>query len=188
MTLACTCGTQMMVGPDQLGKLVQCSRCCSLVAVPRTEEEGFRQSVQRPSAPPATSRRPRFEPPPVPVAARRSEGQPWEIWGILAIGAFFILTNVLATVEGSFFNVGPVVFGIILLRGIWQRAGWAWGWELFANIVGLIGHLVIWAHPSILPAEEQIAGEFLVLCAVANLAALGMLISVRARGAFAPAA
>jgi hypothetical protein len=182
MTLACACGSQLEVGPRQLGKLVQCFRCAALIPAPRTAEEGFDSALQRP-AEWSVNRRPRFETPPPPARAAEITKVAWELWVVLAVLALFIVANTISALDGTggVIAIGAVIFGLILGKGLWDQAAWAWWWSLVANILGALLHLWALSKPAILPAHLQPNDLVMVMLVSANVLAISMLISCRVR-------
>ena len=184
MNLGCQCGTKLAVRPEQYGKLVKCPKCSSLLTAPREEDDGLRILDVEP-APAAVLRRPRFEAPPAP--ARVSAGVPWEIWTLLAILALNLIGNVLTLAggQGGAFSFIGIVTGLIIAKGLWDRAGWAWWWCMIGSIVAALASFWLLSDPKIIPAQARPEPTLVLIGLAGNIVAIVALLTCRCRGAYA---
>lgn len=183
MMLGCQCGTKLAVRPEQYGKLVKCPKCSALVTAPREEADGLRILEVEP-APAAAIRRPRFE---APARVHAAPAVPWEIWTLLAILVLNMIGNVLTLAggQGGAFSFIGIVTGIIIAKGLWDRAAWAWWWCMLGSVVSALLSFWVLSEPKIIPAHA-LPDPTLVLIGLAGcIVSVVALLTCRFRGAYA---
>ncbi len=166
MIVICGCGAKLFARADQAGKCVRCGKCQEIVPVPDN-------AVEIDSTGAGAIRAPLQAAAPV----------PWEVYTVLALLTLNLIGNIVSVAQGGGAFACAVVFNVLVIMGVWQRAAWAWWVTVILSILGF--GLMAWLLTAVRSMPDvRVMPALIVVSMVQAALQAGLLICARLRGSY----